>query len=144
MIAARADDGRFGPSQWVPDTAPGHWWPQLAPTGAQILDPTPWVGGVDPFLMESSSQFRTAGPLALTSEAYAREFNEVKAIGAVDSTLRTPDQTYIAKWWQSTPVRSWNEGMARHRRIRTGATVQMISITVLWLVRDGLGLRASV
>jgi hypothetical protein len=109
MIAARADDGRFGPSQWVPNTAAGHWWPQLTPAGALILDPTPWVGAVDPFLMQSSSQFRTAGPLALTSTMWAAEFNEVKSLGAVDSATRTPTQTYIAKWWQSTPVRSWNE-----------------------------------
>ena len=25
MIAAREGDGRFGPSQWVPNSAPGHW-----------------------------------------------------------------------------------------------------------------------
>ena len=25
MIAARQGDGRFGPSQWVPNSAPGHW-----------------------------------------------------------------------------------------------------------------------
>ena len=27
-----------------------------------MLDPTPWVGGVRPFLIQSSSQFRTDGP----------------------------------------------------------------------------------
>jgi hypothetical protein len=27
MITARQDDGRFEDSQWVPNTAPGHWWP---------------------------------------------------------------------------------------------------------------------
>ncbi len=109
MIAARADDGRFGPSQWVPNTAVGHWWPQLTATGAQILDPTPWVGAVDPFVMTSSSQFRTTGPVELTSDTWAKDFNEVKSLGAADSAVRTPTQTYIARWWQSTPVRSWNE-----------------------------------
>lgn len=109
MISARADDGRFGPSQWVPNTAPGHWWPQLTAAGAQVLDPTPWVGNVDPFLVESSTQFRTDGPVAPTSDTWVRDFNEVKSLGAVDSTVRTTTQTYIAKWWQSTPVRSWNE-----------------------------------
>ena len=59
--------------------------------------------------MQSPSQFRTAGPVSLTSDTWATEFNEVKSLGAVDSTTRTPTQTYIAKWWQSTPVRSWNE-----------------------------------
>lgn len=109
MIAARTDDGRFGPSQWVPNTGVGHWWPSLTPAGALALDPTPWVGGVDPFLMTSSSQFRTAGPVSLTSTTWALDFNEVKSLGAASSTARTPTQTYIAKWWQSTPVLSWNE-----------------------------------
>jgi hypothetical protein len=109
MLAARQDDGRFGPSQWVPNPAPGHWQPLVDPnTNQPILDPTPWVGGVKPFLMQTSFQFRTAGPLPLESAAYAAEFNEVKALGRVDSTVRTPEQTYIARWWQSTPVVSWN------------------------------------
>ena len=109
MIAAREGDGRFGPSQWVPNSAPGHWQPLVNPaTGQPILDPTPWVGGVKPFLMQSSSQFRTAGPLALGSAAYAADFNEVKALGSINSAVRTTTQTYIARWWQSTPVASWN------------------------------------
>jgi hypothetical protein len=109
MIAARENDGRFGSSQWVPNPAPGHWQPLVDPITMQpILDPTPWVGGVKPFLMQSSSQFRTAGPLALGSAAYAAEFNEVKALGAVNSAVRTPEQTYIARWWQSNPIVSWN------------------------------------
>ena len=109
MIAAREDDGRFGPSQWVPNPAPGHWQPLVSPaTGLPILDPTPWVGGVKPFVMVSSSQFRTAGPKPLASAAYAADFNEVKQLGAANSAVRTGTQTYIARWWQSTPVASWN------------------------------------
>jgi hypothetical protein len=108
MISARRGDGRFGPSQWVPNHDPGHWWPLLNPDGTPILDPTPWVGGVEPFLMQSSSQFRTAGPNALTSAAYAADVNEVKALGSVNSTVRTPEQTHVAIFWQSTPVATWN------------------------------------
>jgi hypothetical protein len=108
MIAARENDGRFGPSQWVPNSAPGHWQPLLDAAGQPILDPTPWVGLVKPFLMTSSSQFRTAGPNALSSAAWATEFNEVKMLGAANSSVRTTEQTYIARWWQSTPVLSWN------------------------------------
>jgi len=105
MIAARQGDGRFGPSQWVPNSAPGHW--SLLP--GQVNDPTPWVGGVTPFLMESSSQFRSAGPPALSSAAWAADFNEVKALGRATGSTRTDVQTYIARWWQSTPVVSWND-----------------------------------
>ena len=109
MLEARENDGRFGPSQWVPNTAPGHWWPLLNPAGAPILDPTPWIGGVEPFLIESASQFRTAPPLALDSVAYAVEFDQVKSLGGATSSARTDEQTYFAKWWQSAPVLTWNE-----------------------------------
>ena len=115
MIDARKDDGRFGPSQFVPNPNPGFFDP-VAPNGTTVLDPTPWVGGVKPFLMRSSSQFRSAGPLALNSAAYAAEFNEVKRLGGNGLPLpdgtpsdRTPTQTYIAQWWQSNPVASWND-----------------------------------
>jgi len=109
MLAARQNDGRFGPSPWVPNYDPGHWQPLLNPDGTPILDPTPWVGGVLPFLMQSSSQFRTDGPNALTSDAYAEDFNEVKALGSINSTSRTPEQTHIAIFWQGAPPPlAWN------------------------------------
>jgi PAP2 superfamily len=111
MIAARTGDGRFGPSQWVPLVGPGYWQPLLNPDGTPALDPTPWVGGVRPFLLESPSQFRTAGPLPLASAAYAAEFNEVKALGSLNSAARTPEQTHIALYWQSAggPALLWND-----------------------------------
>jgi hypothetical protein len=101
MIAARQNDGRFGPSQWVPNADPGHWQPLLNPDGTPMLDPTPWVGGVRPFLLESSSQFRSKGPQELSSATWAAEFNEVKALGSLNSAVRTDEQTHIALWWQS-------------------------------------------
>jgi hypothetical protein len=115
MIAARQGDGRFGPSQWVPNSDLGHWQPLLNPDGTKILDPTPWVGGVRPFLLKSSSQFRTDGPQELSSAAYAKEFNEVKALGSANSTARTAEQTHIALFWQSAggPALLWN-GVARN------------------------------
>ncbi len=118
MITAREDDGRFGPSQWKPNMEKGHWWP----IAGLPNDPTPWVGGVTPFVMKSSSQFRTPGPDALSSAAWAQDFNEVKRIGRVDSIYRTADQTYIAKWWQSNPVRSWNE-VGRDLAARNGLSI---------------------
>jgi len=111
MIAARDGDGRFGPSPWMPNDAPGHWQPLLNPDGTKMLDATPWVGGVRPFLLESGTQFRTPGPQALTSDAWAKDFNEVKALGSVNSTARTPEQGHIAVWWQSNggPTLLWNQ-----------------------------------
>jgi PAP2 superfamily len=107
MIASRQGDGRFGPSLWQHQAGIGYWDP-LLPNGSAPLDPTPWVGGVRPFLMTSSSQFRTDGPNALTSAAYAQDVNEVQALGSVNSTVRTPAQTHVALFWQSNPVANWN------------------------------------
>jgi hypothetical protein len=120
MLDARVDDGRFGPSQWTQETGLGKWQPLINPAnGLPILDPTPWVGGVKPFLIQSSDQFRSTPPPALTSQAWADQFNEVKRLGRVDSVARTADQTYFAKWWQSAPGLSWNE-VARQLIARNG------------------------
>jgi hypothetical protein len=117
MIAARQNDGRFGPSQWQSNTMPGHWQP-LLPNGTSPLDPTPWVGRVQPFLMRASDQFQSAGPNTLTSAAYTADFIEVKGIGGDGVTTpssRTPDQTHNAVFWQSAggPALLWN-GVARN------------------------------
>jgi hypothetical protein len=111
MIAARAGDGRFGPSQWVPLVGPGYWQPLLNPDGTPQLDPTPWVGGVRPFLLETSSQFRTPGPNPLGSAAYAADFKEVKSLGRVDSVDRDATQMHNALFWQSSggPALLWGD-----------------------------------
>ena len=111
MIAARQGDGRFTPSPWVPNYEPGHWQPLLDANGRPILDPTAWVANVRPFLIQSSSQFRTDGPNALTSTAYAEDFNEVKALGSLNSMTRSPEQTHIALFWGQSaggPALFWN------------------------------------
>jgi hypothetical protein len=108
MIAARQGDGRFGPSPWVPNPEPGHWQPLLDANGRPILDPTAWVANVRPFLIQNPSQFRTDGPNALTSTAYAEDVNEVKALGSINSTTRTPEQTHIAIFWAGAGDVLWN------------------------------------
>jgi hypothetical protein len=100
MLAARTGDGRNGPFTFVLGTTPGAW---RASPPLFLLDPTPWVGNVKPFLVPSADMLRTDGPNRLTSRAYARELNEVKSLGSLTSTTRTPDQTMAAIFWQSQP-----------------------------------------
>jgi hypothetical protein len=104
MLAARADDGYRAPFVFVFGDQPGEWEP--IPGGG--VDPDPWVGGLDPFLLDSASQFRSAGPDKLTSNLYAKDFNEVKEIGSLTSTTRTADQTMAAIFWQFPPTALWN------------------------------------
>src|SRR5438128_3885123 len=65
-------------------------WP-TPPRFKPALEPG-W-GGVTPFTMRTGDQFRPTRPYALTSNAYANDFNEIKAIGAVHSSSRTTEQT---------------------------------------------------
>jgi hypothetical protein len=134
MIAARQDDGRFTPSPWVPNYEPGHWQPLLDANGRPILDPTAWVANVRPFLIQSSSQFRTDGPNALTSTAYAEDFNEVKALGSVNSMTRSPEQTHIALFWGQSaggPALFWNR-VARDLTADPQYAVDMVDSALLF------------
>ena len=97
MLVARQGDGRFGPAPALYPPAPGIWRP-TPPNFAN--DPAPWVGNVRPFLVPNVEMLRTDGPNALTSGAYAEDFNEVKEIGSLTSTTRTADETDAAIFWQ--------------------------------------------
>ena len=68
----------------------------------------PGWGDVEPFAMSSGDQFRLMGPPAMDSYEYARDYNEVKTIGQVDSPIRTEEQTTIARFWVSGIPRMWN------------------------------------
>ena len=82
-------------------------------------EPTAWVGNVKPFLVPDVEMLRTKGPNDLTSKKYAKDLNEVEAIGAFASTVRTPDQTSAAIFWQSPPLFLWG-GLERSLAQRYG------------------------
>ncbi len=106
MLDARAGDGRFGPSQWVPNSSPGHWSPLLSASGQPILDPTPWVGGVKPFFKQSYAQFRSAPPPALDSPQYVRHI--------LAATRRAHRSTHLG--WPPLPQRGCGGTVARAER----------------------------
>jgi PAP2 superfamily len=110
MLSARAHDGRFGPFTFGEGFDPGQWRlaPPQGPTGIVARDPTPWVGFVTPFLVPDVEMLRSDGPNALTSAAYAADFNEVKKLGSLTSTTRTADQTAAAIFWQDNGIAIWN------------------------------------
>ena len=111
MLDARENDGFLGPFDFslVIGPDPGDWRPVgWAPPVLGALDPDPWVGDLKPFLIRSPSQFRSEGPNALTSAAYAEDFAEVKELGALNSAMRTADQTAAAVFWQFAPIALWS------------------------------------
>ncbi len=102
MIAARAGDGRFGAFRFPVGFDLGVWRPVPA------NDTNAWLKDVTPFLIEDPAQFRSRGPLAFTSRRYARELDEVKAVGSQNSTERTADQTHAARYWAENPPATWS------------------------------------
>jgi hypothetical protein len=88
--------------------AVGVWQPLPGALGMPICDPTVWVANAKPFLLDSPSQFRTAGPYPVGSPEYAADFAEVKSLGRIDSTTRTPEQTHAAAFWQTNPAANYN------------------------------------
>ncbi len=107
MLDARVGDGYLAAFTPTIGTDAGAWRPIGWPA-TPAFDPDGWVGNLKPFAIESPSQFRSKGPNALTSAAYAKDYAEVKELGALTSTRRTADQTTAAIFWQSPPAALYN------------------------------------
>jgi hypothetical protein len=107
MLDARANDRFMAPFTPVIGTDAGKWRP-LGWPATPAFDPDGWVSNLKTFAIKNPSQFRTKGPNALTSAAYARDFAEVKELGALNSPTRTADQTAAAVFWQFAPIALWN------------------------------------
>jgi hypothetical protein len=90
--ADRAADGTDVPDTYRPITAPGVWVPTTPPLFAQYARAKPWG-------LKSPDQFRPNPPPPLSSAVYARDYNEVKNLGSIKSTARTPAQAQAVKFW---------------------------------------------
>ena len=114
MLTERIGDGRGGSFTFQQAFDAGDWrnGPPQGPSNLVVVDPAPWVGFVRPFLFANldalEAALRTAGPNALTSGEYAKEFNEVKELGSLTSTRRTADQTAASIFWQDNGIAIWN------------------------------------
>lgn len=82
---------------------PGVW---VRLTSAPAL--LPGWGRVTPFVLRSAAQFRPDAPPALDSERYAKDYNEIKKIGAKFGSTRTTEQSDIALFWRASPTAIWN------------------------------------
>ncbi len=121
MLANRAHDKASfqGLSAYTSSGEPGMYrpTPPFAGEGVNasigLADGQAWAS-VAPWVLSSATQFRPDPPYgttdvaqALASEAYSRDFDEVKRLGGVVSE-RTQDQTDIAFFWMESSPRTWN------------------------------------
>jgi hypothetical protein len=99
----------------VPGAGTPGTWARLG--GAPAL--LPGWGAVTPFVLRSASQFRPEPPPALTSDQYARDYNEIVEIGSLTSASRTTEQTGIANFWRASPTAIWNGALTQALAVRT-------------------------
>jgi len=92
-IAVRSRDGADRKVDYIPGTVAGKWRPTppaMQPFVSVVL------AEVTPFLLKSPTEVGAPGPLPLDSTQYAKEIDEVRRVGALDSKERTTDQTAAA------------------------------------------------
>lgn len=110
ILNARRTDGWDRIVTYIPGDYAGDWNPTAPDYAPAVL---PQWGLVRPWAMSRQNQFLPAAPPSMTSAQYARDLNEVKAIGSANSRVRTNDQTNIALFWAgtagtATPPGQWN------------------------------------
>jgi hypothetical protein len=111
MLHLRAADGSNTEVPYIPSAEPGAW----RRTPPFFRPPfTPHWRYVEPFCVPELEPFVPGPPPPLNSPEYARDLNEVKAIGGVNSAVRTAEQSEIAVFWSdfsytAMPPGHWNE-----------------------------------
>jgi hypothetical protein len=131
ILASRSDDGAA--LAQFPYTAsgagsPGVWVPTPPANLAALL---PGWGQVLPWALRTGSQFRPDEGPSVTSEQYARDFNEIKEVGSLTSASRTSEQTNIARFWLTSAVVIWDgalRSVALARGLDTSAAAHAFAL----------------
>src|SRR5438552_11553250 len=105
ILLFRANDGRDAVVPYIPGSGPGVWIP--TPPGF-LAAQAPEVAYVRPFTLNSPSQVRAEPPPDLSSDTWARDYNETKSLGAAIGSTRTPEQTDLARFISDQPMLQWN------------------------------------
>jgi hypothetical protein len=111
IIALRANDGRNAPisDACSTDTTPGNWVCPPASTGSIQFEQTPWLAVMQPFMLQSDSQFRAPAPPALTDPQWIADRNETRNYGSKLSLVRSDEQTAIATFWNFNAINQSNQ-----------------------------------
>ena len=105
MVALRANDGSSPPQFKIPGPpTPGEWQatpscPVVNGTAVGILFQWQYV---TPFGIASASDFLLDPPPVLTSNKYAKTYDEVMTVGSVGSTERPPDRANVALFYAAS------------------------------------------
>jgi hypothetical protein len=142
IVALRTGDGRNAnvPYTYPTSPVPGVW----IPTPPAFVPPaSPWVAQMLPFTMQNASQFRPVnGPPDLGSQQWAQEYNEVKLLGAANSSVRTAAQTEIALFWTANPVATYFGAfgqLAIDRHLNLSKSARLLAMLSVAFMDGGIG-----
>jgi hypothetical protein len=127
--ALRANDGRNAVVSTAYGTGPllpGVW--VFPPLPSLQSAQTPWMAFMQPFMLESTSQFRAPPPPALSSAQYAADLNETEMYGSKTSAVRTTEQTAIAYFWNANVINQLNQTL---QNVATQHTMDLVDTTRL-------------
>jgi hypothetical protein len=115
VLDKRGDDVVQATETYRPMTTPGKYVPTMVPVAIAWGQRKPWH-------MSSPSEFRPGPPPELGSALWARDYNEIKAVGGRTSTQRTAEQTEIALFWEATLPAIYH-GLVRSVATRPGREI---------------------
>jgi hypothetical protein len=139
--AWRSNDGfSDAPPPYLGGTQPGQWRPTppaMAPGLApQLATTMPWV-------IRSPSQFRPQGPVAMTSDQYTADFDEVSRMGGATNSARTADQTVYATFWAAgNPPDYWDPvaiSLAAQHHFSMSKTARLLALVHLAMADAAIG-----
>jgi hypothetical protein len=132
-LESRQSDGANTQVPYIPSAEPGQWR-RTAPFFRPPLDPH-WRY-VKTFCLDGVEPFVPSPPPPMGSVDYAAAYNEVKALGAKNSAVRTAEQSQIAVFWSdfsytAMPPGHWHEitaTIARDRALPLAETVRLFAL----------------
>jgi hypothetical protein len=140
MIANRTGDGAAPPQFHTPASASPYEWqatPSCASAPANNRGLFFHWQLVKPFGVQSSAQFRAPRPPSVVGRRYARDFDEVSAVGDAGSAERPPDRADVALFFAAQPPhRGWNmvarqlAAARRHDATKTARTLAVMNMAL--------------
>jgi hypothetical protein len=140
LIAARANDGLLANVPYTPPVGPGFWQPTPPLFGPPLA---PWLGQMVPFTMTSAAQFFPHdGPDRLQSKRWIDDYTETMSLGALNSTVRTSEQTEIGLFWTEHPNQQYARafrGLAIQEGLDTADTARLMAMLTAGLADGAIG-----
>ena len=140
LITARANDGLLANVSYTPPVGLGFWLPTPPAFGPPI---TPRLGQMVPFTMSGAAQFfPDEGPDALDSQQWIDDYNQVMTLGALNSTVRTPQQTEIGLFWTEHTGQQYARAfrnLATQKGLGTSDTARLMAMLWAGYADAGIG-----